>query len=721
MLNSEQKKAVEKIDGPLLVLSGAGSGKTRVLTHRIAYIIENDFAPAYNVLAVTFTNKAAKEIKERLFDILGDPANDIWTGTFHSICMRILRRDIEKIGYGNNFVIYDSSDQLTVVKECYRELMYNDKEIPEKAMLHMIGRAKDSLITPNKYTAVYGEDFKTKKVQEVYTLYQKKLKSSNAMDFDDIIANTIRLFVENPEVLSFYQRKFRYILVDEYQDTNMCQSTLINMLAKEHSNICVVGDDDQSIYGFRGADITNILDFEKEFKNCCTIYLEQNYRSTQNILSASNSVIGKNNGRKQKKLWTDNGDGEKVCLYTAGDEHSESAFIAGEIKRRVESGEINYRDVAVLYRMNAQSRVIEEIFMRSQIPYKVVGGLKFYDRKEIKDIMAFLKLIQNSSDNVSFRRVINLPKRGIGNVTVNNIADEAENTGVSMYKMALDIEGNDRLKKSAGKIKPFTDIMEGFIREKENLSLSKLIEKVIEDTKIFDFYRLEESVQATTRIENVKEFQSVVLEFERNTGETSLESFLESISLSTDLDSMDEEENSVTFMTLHSAKGLEFPVVFMPGMEEGVFPGIKSMFDEVQVEEERRICYVGMTRAMKKLYLLNAKSRTLFGNTAFNKPSRFVDKELDMEFVENMSPANINSGFDAIGSMGTRPTSQFRPLVYSDTDFNFKVGDRVIHKKFGNGTVSKIDGKDEERMIEINFDAYGMKRLMAAYAKLVKE
>ena len=633
-LNKEQKTAVLHNEGPLLILAGAGSGKTRVLTNRIAYLITEQGVFPSNILAITFTNKAAREMRERIENLIGDLSNDMWVGTFHSICIRILRRDIEKLGYDRSFVIYDTQDQQVVIKECIKELNINEKNFPPKSVLENISKQKNELIDAAHFEKLYSSDFRLGKISKLYTLYQKKLKSNNALDFDDIIMYTIKLFKEYPEILNFYQRKFRYILVDEYQDTNTAQYMLVRKLSEAHGNLCVVGDDDQGIYSWRGANIRNILDFEQDFNGCKTVKLEQNYRSTQTILDAANHVIKNNTGRKCKSLWTDNAGGSKIIMCENDNEHEEALYTAREIQKLIKDEGRKYKDFAVLYRINAQSRVLEEMFMREGLPYKIVGGQKFYDRKEIKDIIAYLRLIQNPADNVSFKRVVNVPKRGIGDATVETAEDLAFESGVSIFSVISAADEYPALKRAANKLNNFATMILKLRTMKENVGIADLLEMVVDDTGILREYEIENTVEAQSRIENIKELKSVAIEFEKQSEENSLEEFLAHISLVSDLDNLEEEQDYVVLMTMHSAKGLEFPVVFIPGMEEGVFPGYRAITEGPdQLEEERRLCYVGITRAREKLYLSNARFRTLFGNSSYNKPSRFLS-EIPEELVE---------------------------------------------------------------------------------------
>lgn len=734
-LNKQQKEAVLHVDGPLLILAGAGSGKTRVLTHRIAYLIEEKNVHPSNILAITFTNKAAKEMKERVSRLVGNLADSIWVSTFHSACVRILRRDIEKIGFDKNFNIFDYSDQQMVIKDCLRELNLNDKNFPPKSILESIGRAKDEMIEPSTFNKMYQADFKMSKVAAIYDLYQKKLKQNNALDFDDIIMFTVKLFLTNSDILSFYQNKFRYILVDEYQDTNTAQYSLISMLAKGHENLCVVGDDDQSIYGWRGANIRNILDFEKEFKGCKIIRLEQNYRSTVTILEAANHVIKNNFGRKTKSLWTENGKGDKIVHRVLENEHEEAFFTVNEIKKAIAKDNKEYKDFAVLYRINAQSRVLEESLTREGIPYKIIGGLRFYDRKEIKDIIAYLRVIQNPSDNISLKRIINVPKRGIGNTTVDTAEFIARNRDVSIFSVISASGEVKELQRASAKLQSFVDMISKLRIMKDTMKVSELTQQVIELSGILKELQEENTIEAQGRIENIKELISSALEFEKQNQENGLEEFLQGISLISDVDNMEEDGNKVVLMTLHSAKGLEFPVVFMIGMEEGIFPGYRSMTDESNLEEERRLCYVGITRAKEKLFMSNAVSRMLFGNTTYNKVSRFIS-EIPEELLDRPPLKGTNKGRGRVLRLDNivQPSNRFdlfnanmvsksffaqsqKPQL---TSLNYIEGDTVQHKKFGIGVISKIEKEKNDYKLEIQFENAGMKRLMAAYAELKK-
>ena len=726
-LNKEQQEAVVHVEGPLLILAGAGSGKTRVLTHRIAYLINEKGVHPANILAITFTNKAAREMKDRIEKLLGSISENIWVGTFHSICVRILRRDIDKLGFDRSFVIFDSADQQTVVKDCLKELNLNEKNFPPKSVLHEIGRAKDELIEPDTFKKMYEADFRMRKLADIYELYQKKLKQNNALDFDDIIILTIKLLLDSPEIMEYYQRRFKYILVDEYQDTNTAQYSLVSLIAQGSRNLCVVGDDDQSIYGWRGANIRNILDFEKEFDNCKVVKLEQNYRSTKTILDAANNVIKNNLGRKNKKLWTENNDGQSIYSFKGNNEHEEGVFVASEINKLVSGENRRYNEFAVLYRMNAQSRVLEEMLMKQGIPYKIIGGLRFYDRKEIKDISAYLRVIQNPSDNISLKRIINVPKRGIGNTTVDIAESIANERGCSIFSIISSAQEIPELKRAAAKLESFVLLISRFRIMKESMKVSEVIDDVINQSGILKELEDENTIESQTRIENIKELMSVAMEFEAQSEDKSLEAFLSHISLVSDIDNLQEQSDYVVLMTLHSAKGLEFPVVFMVGMEEGVFPGYRSMAEESELEEERRLCYVGITRAMEKLYMTNTQSRTLFGNTSYNRESRFI-KEIPVQLINNLNEANkINRTARVESSMNSSASKQatisfgVSPsaiLAKAAEQTDFSVGDIVEHKKFGRGTITGVQKQNGDSSLEIKFDNSGMKRLMAAFANL---
>lgn len=736
-LNDRQLEAVQTTEGPLLVIAGAGSGKTRVLTYRIAYLISEKNVKPYNILAITFTNKAAKEMKERVEGLVGDATNDIWISTFHSACVRILRRDIDKLEYDKNFVIFDSSDQKTLIKECLKEVNLDEKLFPVQYIISEISKAKNSLIEPKEYLSTYQTDFRLSKVGAVYSLYQKKLKLNNALDFDDIIMKTINLFMENPDVLSYYQQKFKYILVDEYQDTNTAQFTLVSLIAAGSGNICVVGDDDQSIYGWRGADIQNILNFEKQFAGAKIIKLEQNYRSTSNILNAANEVIKNNKGRKSKRLWTENGDGEKIIFTPADNEHQEGMNIVNKIKELKLRENRKYSDFGILYRMNAQSRVIEEFLMSEAIPYKVVGGQKFYDRKEIKDIIAYLRVLYNPSDFMSIRRIINVPKRGVGKTSIDNIQEYATANSMSGWQVIENISNIAGLTRSVGAINEFCECIHNLMNVAVGdnaIKVSDLIKKVIEDTGYMAELESEDTVENQTRIENLMEFVSVAVEFEKESEATTLGEFLESISLVSDIDETDENEDSVTLMTLHSAKGLEFPVVFIPGLEEGIFPSYRSMDEDPEVEEERRLCYVGITRAREELYISASSTRTLFGNTSYNKPSRFLKEipedlivglikeekqELKSDYMPTYSTKRIfNTNMKTDFSSKMNGVKMSAATVINTDLSQFQTGTCVVHRKFGPGIIASVEPEGDDLKLEIIFEKVGMKRLMAKFAQL---
>ena len=630
-LNNKQKEAVLATEGPCLVIAGAGSGKTKVLTHKIAYDIANGVKP-WNILAITFTNKAANEMKERIEKLIGDDAKDVWMGTYHSICVRILRRYIDRIGYKSDFVIFDTSDQRTLVKECLKTLQVDNKLFTDRAVLSEISNGKNEMLEPKAYSVKYAGDFRKEKIAEIYELYQSKLRENNAIDFDDIINFTIKILTENPDVLEYYTEKFQYILVDEYQDTNKAQFTLVSLFASRYGNITVVGDNDQGIYSFRGADITNILNFERDFPGTKIIKLEQNYRCTGNILKAANAVIKHNENKYEKNLWTENDEGQIPCIYCGEDEYDEGRYIVEQINHLRTEEYYKYSDFTVLYRMNAQSRAIEDILMREQIPYKVIGGLKFYERKEIKDIIAYLRLIHNTADNLSLRRIINEPKRGIGKTSLDKIQEISDKTGISMYEIIKNAQEYE-LNRVYLSSRDFINQIEELRNKKDELKISDLIKETLKSTGYTKALEQENSVEAETRIENLEEFLTVAIEFEEQSADNTLAEFLENITLSSDIDNLEDQEDSVTLMTLHSAKGLEFPVVFLVGMEEGIFPGYKSIGEPKELEEERRLFYVGITRAKQYLYLTCAKHRTIFGSTSYNQVSRFV-KEIPEELLE---------------------------------------------------------------------------------------
>jgi DNA helicase-2/ATP-dependent DNA helicase PcrA len=750
-LNDKQKEAVLATEGPCLVIAGAGSGKTKVLTHKIAYLISEKNVKPYNILAITFTNKAASEMKQRVEKIVGDVAQEMWMGTFHSICVRILRRFIDRIGFDTSFLIFDTSDQKTVVKECLKALNIDDKTFSDRSVLSEISNAKNEMLTPKAYQAKYSGEFRKEKIGQVYELYQKRLRENNAIDFDDIINYTIDILSENPDVLQYYTEKFKYVLVDEYQDTNKAQFTLVTILASRYGNITVVGDNDQGIYSFRGADISNILNFEKDFPGTKIIKLEQNYRCTGNILKAANAVIKHNENKYEKKLWTENEEGSLPCLYQAEDEYDEANYVVKQIEHLKTEEYLKPKDFVILYRMNAQSRAIEDILRRENIPYKIVGGLKFYERKEIKDTIAYLRLIHNTSDNLSLKRIINEPKRGIGKTSLDKIQEISDKTGTSMYEIIKHAEEYD-LNRVKANAEEFINLIEELRLKKQELSISELLKEVLNKSGYTRALELENTVEAETRMQNLEEFLTVAIEFEEESADNTLPEFLESITLSSDVDEMQDEDNTVTLMTLHSAKGLEFPVVFLVGMEEGIFPGYKSIGEPKELEEERRLFYVGITRAKQFLHLTCAKHRTIFGSTSYNAVSRFI-KEIpdnlldgvvnnDQEEKFNDMSYNWEYGKTSAGKVTTykfdeakneikqKSTYQFRTAesflsslsqkqANSGVDITkYKEGMRIYHKKFGEGIIQKIEAEGDDYKLDIQFDKSGHKRLMAKFANL---
>jgi len=711
-LNSEQRQAVTHKEGPLLVLAGAGSGKTRVLTYRMAYLMKNARVNPRNILAITFTNKAAREMKDRI-NLLMPETKSLLVSTFHSACVRFLRMDIDKLGYNRNFIIFDNHDQQVVIKDCLKTLNIDDKRYSPSAVLRFIGGAKDTLLTPKK-CADQAKDIRETTMAQLYELYQKRLRDSNAMDFDDLIMNTALLFKQNPEVLSYYQNRFKYILVDEYQDTNLAQYELIKMMAEEHRNLCVVGDDDQSIYSFRGADIRNILEFEVDFPDATVIRLEQNYRSTQSILDAANSVIDHNFGRKKKKLWTENGEGEKISLATLENEYEEAQYISREIERLIVEKGCSYGDFAVLYRTNAQSRVIEEIMVRAGLPYKIVGGLKFYQRKEIKDILSYLRIVANPSDNVSLERVINVPRRGIGKTTLENLKEVAASENVSMYDIISNVDMSPLTSAAKNKLNKFYVLIEGLREASKKMAISDLMEYILQETGYHASLASESTPDAISRLENLQEMVGAAKEFERRSPDVGLEDFLSELALVADIDDVEEEEQAIILMTLHSAKGLEYPVVFLAGLDEGIFPHSRSMLDDDQLEEERRLCYVGMTRAREKLYLTRAWQRSIYGNTSYYTASRFLD-EIPQELLEEVS-------FNEKKEQPRRSSycDDFAPSYSASYSRTLTPGDRVSHSKWGEGIVVDIDGMDEDAEVSISFPEIGVKHLILKYAPIVK-
>lgn len=727
-LNPMQQEAVYHTQGPLLILAGAGSGKTRVLTHRIAYLIDEYDVNPWNILAITFTNKAAGEMRERVDQIVGFGAEQIWVSTFHSMCVRILRRFADHLGYDRNFVIYDTDDQKHVIKEICKRLNVDTKIHKERTILSAISSAKNEMIDANTYALNVAGDFSKKKIAEAYAEYEKILYKNNAMDFDDLLVKTVEVLRNNEDVLNYYQERFKYIMVDEYQDTNTVQFRLVSLLAGKYRNLCVVGDDDQSIYKFRGANIYNILNFEKEYPDAKVIKLEQNYRSTQNILNAANSVIRNNKGRKDKRLWTSNEVGEKIFFNQYQNEYDEAFQVVDEIHCTVNSGKAKYNDFAILYRTNAQSRVLEEKFIARSIPYKVVGGINFYQRKEIKDILAYLKTIDNGKDDLSVQRIINVPKRGIGATSLSKMMDYAQTRDVSLFDALECCDDIPRLGKTADKIKGFVNMIEVFRAQSEYISLAELLTNILEETGYIKELEAEDSDQAEVRIENIDELMNKIIAYEDEEEEPTLSGFLENVALVADIDSLNESEDYVVLMTLHSAKGLEFPYVYMTGMEDGLFPSYMTIVndDPDEIEEERRLCYVGITRAQKRLSLTYAKSRMVRGSTQYNKVSRFVreispelfykgrvpEKEkIDIHIQKPMDFVKKQAGLSSLAYGKAFHVNKAEALDYT-------VGDRVHHMKFGTGIVINIvdGGKDYE--VTVDFEKSGIKKMFASFAKL---
>ncbi len=733
-MNPRQKEAVLHTDGPLLLMAGAGSGKTRVLTHRIAYLIEEKEVNPWNILAITFTNKAAKEMKERVNAILASGGEDVWVSTFHSMCVRILRRDVDFIGYNRNFTIIDSSEQLTLMKRILKELNIDPKKYDPRSILGTISQAKNSLQTPQDFAKMQGSYYE-EIAAKCYAAYQKELQYNQCMDFDDLIMNTIRLFEEHPDSLTYYQNKFHYIHVDEYQDTNHAQYTLVNLLAGRFRNLCVVGDADQSIYGWRGADMQNILDFEKDYPDAAVILLEQNYRSTKNILSAANQVIENNSNRKPKNLWTENKEGNKITYYRADNERDETRFIVDRMQEEIRSNHRNYGDFAILYRTNAQSRVMEETLLKANIPYKMVGGHKFYDRKEIKDILAYLNVLANPQDSISFERIVNLPKRGIGPGSIEKLRSFASLHEWPLLEAAQNVDLANIGGKAGQQLGAFGEMIQEVTQMIPYLTVTELTKEVLDRSGYLEDLKIQNTLEAQARIENLEEFLTVTQEFDKqfeqqneedaDAPEEKLTVFLNDLALVSDIDNLEEDASQVTLMTLHAAKGLEFPVVFLIGLEEGVFPLSRALMEESELEEERRLAYVGITRAEEALYLTNAFSRTLYGRTQYNRPSRFVE-EIDQELLE---------------IEGMRPTPKKTPVFAKKTAYSYKQpetavvpsksatggennswkpGDKVKHKKWGLGTVVRVSGTSKDLELDVAFPSQGVKRLLAAFAPIEK-
>lgn len=729
-MNPEQAEAVKATEGPLLIMAGAGSGKTRVLTHRIAYLMVEKGVNPYNILAITFTNKAAREMKDRIENILGGASDNIWISTFHSMCVRILRRDIDRIGMNRNFTILDSTDQQSVIKAILKEKNIDPKKFDPRSLLGSISSAKNELTTPEELSKQVG-GYYDQVVSDVYTEYQKRLRKNQALDFDDLIMTTIQLFQRVPEVLEFYQRKFQYIHVDEYQDTNRAQYMLVKLLASRFQNLCVVGDSDQSIYRWRGADIANILSFEKDYPRATVIFLEQNYRSTKRILQAANEVIQKNSNRKPKNLWTENHDGEKISYFRADTEQTEAQFVTGKIKEMTESGKRKYSDFAILYRTNAQSRVMEEVLLKSNIEYSIVGGIKFYDRKEIKDILAYLRLISNPDDDISLMRVINVPKRGVGATSIDKIARYAQDHDISMFSALEEADFIGLSPKITKAVIEFKEMVKGYSGMQEYLSVTELVEEILEKSGYIDMLKAEKSIESQSRLENLDEFLSVTKSFEQSNDDKSLVAFLTDLALVADIDKLDEDDqpkDSVILMTLHAAKGLEFPIVFLMGMEEGVFPHSRSLMEEDEMEEERRLAYVGITRAEEQLYLTNAQMRTLFGQTKMNPVSRFI-QEIPADLLDDVM-AEKKSAFTPFGKSAakapTRPAPRkpvSRPVqtTTGGESVAWQVGDKAQHKKWGTGTVVSVKGSGDSVELDIAFPSpMGIKRLLAKFAPIEK-
>ncbi len=751
-LNSQQRKAAETLQGPVLILAGAGSGKTRALTYRVANLIDHGI-PAWQILALTFTNKAAREMRERIAQLVGEQAQEAWISTFHASCARILRKDIEKLGYTRSFTIYDDDDQMNVLKEILKHMNLDEKFLPPRELKGKISDAKNRLLAPKDWFAETSKDYRNQMIYDAYQLYEEKLRGANALDFDDLIMRTLELFADHPPVLESYRNRFQYVLVDEYQDTNYAQYMLVKLLTAQSRNLCVVGDDDQSIYGWRGADIHNILDFEKDYPDAVVIKLEQNYRSTANILDAANQVIAHNVGRKEKALWTEMPEGAPIKVFCAGDEREEAAWVCDRMQQLILNGE-SYGGMAILYRTNAQSRVMEEMLVRAGIPYKVFGGLRFYDRKEVRDVIAYLRVIVNPADDVSLRRIINQPKRAIGDATIAELARHAQDNSMPLFSALQDMPESlsARPKKCVG---DFARLMNRLVAMKEEMSLSDFVKRVIQDTGLQEQYAQEDTDEAKNRLENMQELIGAVEEFEKKADNPQLEDFLENVALVTDLDQSENVPQYVTLMTLHSAKGLEFPIVFLAGLEDGLFPSSRSVMDEGRLEEERRLCYVGITRARQRLYLSYASQRMLFNQLSHNPPSRFLNeipkRLLDDEWISKMErsfgnakPASptyqrpvkparthdlsfgtpqITPRPQALGIPGVQKgfaPSAARELGKSAMQNLFSPGDRVMHKKFGEGNVVKVQGSGGEARIIIEFAAYGTKEFSLSIAPIVK-
>ena len=737
-LNEQQKEAVLHTEGPLLILAGAGSGKTRVLTHRIAYLIEEKGVNPWNILAITFTNKAAGEMRERVDNLVGFGSESIWVSTFHSMCVRILRRHIDLLGFDTNFTIYDTDDQKTLMKDICKLLQIDTKIFRERSLLAAISQAKNELVTPEEFRIQAQGDFSRQKIASVYEEYEKQMRANNALDFDDLLVKAVQLFQTQADVLDYYQERFRYIMVDEYQDTNTVQFELVRLLSAKYRNLCVVGDDDQSIYKFRGANIRNILDFEQVFPDAKVIKLEQNYRSTSNILNAANAVIRHNHGRKDKTLWTDNGEGDKINVRQFDTAFDEAEYIVGDIRERVESGKAAYNDHAILYRTNAQSRMFEEKFVTANIPYKIVGGINFYARREIKDLLAYLKTIDNGRDDLAVRRVINVPKRGIGLTSINRVQEYASGREIGFYEALRAVDLIPNIGRGASKLESFVALIEHFKTDAKELTISELMQEILEETGYIESLKEEGSEEAESRIENIDELISKITAYEETCEDrdepATLNGFLEEVALVADIDSLDESNDYVVLMTLHSAKGLEFPHVYLAGMEDGIFPSYMTITadDPEEVEEERRLCYVGITRAEEELTLTCARRRMIRGETQYNKMSRFL-KEIPMELLstgavfqkpepeEKRKPSAYQQARQAFRAKAFVQPGAARSFGSPKGEGpGYQVGDRVRHVKFGEGTVTAMveGGRDYE--VTVDFDGPGTKKMFAAFAKLQK-
>lgn len=737
-LNEQQKEAVLHTEGPLLILAGAGSGKTRVLTHRIAYLIEEKGINPWNILAITFTNKAAGEMRERVDNLVGFGSESIWVSTFHSMCVRILRRHIDLLGFDTNFTIYDTDDQKTLMKDICKLLQIDTKIFRERSLLAAISQAKNEMVTPEEFRIQAQGDFSRQKIATVYEEYEKQMRANNALDFDDLLVKAVQLFQTQADVLDYYQERFRYIMVDEYQDTNTVQFELVRLLSAKYRNLCVVGDDDQSIYKFRGANIRNILDFEQVFPDAKVIKMEQNYRSTSNILNAANAVIRHNHGRKDKTLWTDNGEGDKINVRQFDTAFDEAEYIVGDIRERVESGKAAYNDHAILYRTNAQSRMFEEKFVTANIPYKIVGGINFYARREIKDLLAYLKTIDNGRDDLAVRRIINVPKRGIGLTSINRVQEYASGREIGFYEALRAVDLIPNIGRGASKLESFVALIEHFKTDAKELTISELMQEILEETGYIESLKEEGSEEAESRIENIDELISKITAYEETCEDrdepATLNGFLEEVALVADIDSLDESNDYVVLMTLHSAKGLEFPHVYLAGMEDGIFPSYMTITadDPEEVEEERRLCYVGITRAEEELTLTCARRRMIRGETQYNKMSRFL-KEIPMELLstgavfqkpepeEERKPSAYQQARQAFRAKAFVQPGAARSFGSPKGEGpGYQVGDRVRHVKFGEGTVTAMveGGRDYE--VTVDFDGPGTKKMFAAFAKLQK-